>query len=70
MRIIQIVGAIMIAGGLYVLIKAPTYSSDKSIFKVGEVEAKIRQEQTVPPWVGGAALTAGVVLVVVGVRSR
>jgi drug/metabolite transporter (DMT)-like permease len=70
MRIIQIIGAILIAGGLYVLIKAPAYSSDKSIFKVGNVEAKIQQEQTVPPWVGGAALAAGVVLVVVGVRSR
>jgi hypothetical protein len=70
MRIVQIVGAILIAGGLYVLIKAPSYSSDKSLFKVGDVEAKIQQEQQIPPWVGGATLAAGVVLVVVGVRKR
>ena len=41
MRVIQIVGALLIAGGLYVLIKSPSYASDKSLFKVGSVEAKV-----------------------------
>jgi drug/metabolite transporter (DMT)-like permease len=69
MRVVQILGAILIAAGLYVLIKSPTYSSDKSLFKVGEVEAKIQQNREIPPWAGGVALAAGVVLVVVGVRK-
>jgi hypothetical protein len=69
MRILQIVGALLIAGGLFVLIKSPTYSSDKSVFKIGDVEAKVAQEHAIPPWLGGAALAAGVVLVVVGVRK-
>jgi hypothetical protein len=68
MRAVQILGAILIAGGLYVLIKAPTYSSDKSLFKVGQVEAKLQQDHEIPSWVGGVALAAGVVLVVAGVR--
>jgi hypothetical protein len=58
----------LIAGGLYVLIKSPTYSSDKSLFKVGQVEAKLQQDHEIPSWVGGVALAAGVVLVVAGVR--
>jgi drug/metabolite transporter (DMT)-like permease len=70
MRAVQILGAILIAAGLYVLIKSPSYSSDKSLFKVGDVEAKIQQAHEIPPWAGGAALAAGVVLVVVGVRKR
>jgi hypothetical protein len=70
MRIVQIVGALLVAGGLFVLIKAPTYSSDKSVFKIGDVEAKVAQEHAIPPWVGGAALAAGAVLIVVGVRKR
>jgi hypothetical protein len=70
MRIVQIVGALLVAGGLFVLIKAPTYSSDKSVFKIGDVEAKVSQEHAIPPWVGGAALAAGAVLIVVGVRKR
>jgi drug/metabolite transporter (DMT)-like permease len=70
MRILQIVGAILIAGGLFVLIKSPSYSSDKSVFKLGDVEAKVSQEHAIPPWAGGVALAAGVVLVVVGVRKQ
>jgi hypothetical protein len=69
MGIIQILGAILIAGGLFVLIKAPTYSSDKSLFKVGDVEAKIAQSHEIPAWAGGAALAAGVILVAVGARK-
>jgi hypothetical protein len=69
MRIVQIVGALLIAGGLFVLIKAPTYSSDKSVFKIGDVEAKVSQEHAIPPWAGGIALAAGVVLIVVGARK-
>jgi drug/metabolite transporter (DMT)-like permease len=69
MRAIQIIGALLIAGGLYVLIKSPSYSSDKSLFKVGSVEATVQQEHAIPPWAGGVALAAGVVLVVAGLRK-
>ena len=69
MRILQIVGAILIAGGLFVLIKAPSYSSEKSVFKIGDVEAKVAQEHAISPWAGGAALAAGVVLIVVSARK-
>jgi hypothetical protein len=69
MRMLQIVGALLIAGGLFVLIKTPTYSSEKSVFKIGDVEAKVSQEHAIPPWAGGAAVAVGVVLIVVGVRK-
>jgi hypothetical protein len=69
MRILQIVGVILIAAGLFVFIKSPSYSSEKSMFKIGDVEARVSQEHPVPPWVGGAALAAGVVLLVAGVRK-
>ena len=69
MRMLQIVGALLIAGGLFVLIKTPTYSSEKSVFKIGDVEAKVSQEQAIPPWAGGAAVAVGVVLIVVGARK-
>jgi hypothetical protein len=69
MRILQIVGAILIAGGIFVLVKAPTYSSEKSVFKVGSVEAKVSQDHAIPAWAGGVALAAGVVLIAVGARK-
>jgi hypothetical protein len=69
MRMLQIVGALLIAGGLFVLVKTPTYSSEKSVFKIGDVEAKVSQEHAIPPWAGGAAVAVGVVLIVVGARK-
>jgi hypothetical protein len=69
MRVLQILGAILILGGLFVLIKSPSYSSDKSVLKIGSVEAKVSQQQSIPPWVGGAAVVAGVVLIVIGARK-
>jgi hypothetical protein len=69
MRVLQILGAILIAGGLFILVKAPSYSSDKSLLKVGGVEAKVTQEHAIPPWIGAAGIAAGVVLIVIGARK-
>ena len=44
MRVLQVLGAILILGGLFVLIKSPSYSSEKSVLKIGDVEAKVSQE--------------------------
>ena len=69
MRILQVLGAILIAGGLFVLIRSPSYSSEKSVLKIGDVEARVAQEHPISPWVGGAALAGGVLLIVAGVRK-
>jgi len=69
MRVLQVLGAILILGGAFVLIKSPSYSSQKSVLKIGDVEAKVSQEHTIPPWAGGAAVAVGVVLIVVGARK-
>jgi drug/metabolite transporter (DMT)-like permease len=70
MRALQILGAILILGGLFVLVRSPSYSSEKSLLKVGDVEAKIAQQHAIPPWAGGGAVVAGLVLIVIGARSR
>jgi hypothetical protein len=59
----------LILGGLYVLISSPSYSSEKSLLKIGDVEAKVSQEHAIPPWVGGAGIAVGVILIVVGARK-
>jgi hypothetical protein len=69
MRFLQILGAILVLGGLFVLIKSPSYSSEKSLLKIGDVEAKVSQQQVIPPWVGGAGVVAGAILLVVGARK-
>ena len=69
-RMLQVAGALLIAAGFYVLIKPPTYSSEQSVLKIGGFEANVRQERTIPPWVGGAVLGVGCVLVAVGFNRR
>jgi hypothetical protein len=69
MRVLQILGALLILGGFFILIKAPAYSSEKSVFKIGDVEAKVSQQHAIPPWLGGAAIAAGVILIVTGARK-
>lgn len=69
MRVLQIIGVLLILGGAFVLLKSPSYSSDKSVLKIGNVEAKVSQQHAIPPWVGGAAAVVGVVLIVVGARK-
>ena len=69
MRALQISGAALVVIGLWLLIRPPSYSREESVFKVGEIEAKVRQEHPVRGWVGGLALGAGVVLVVVGLKK-
>ena len=64
MRGLQILGAVLILGGLFVLIRSPTYSSEKSVLKIGDVEAKVSQEHAIPAWAGGLAVVAGVVLII------
>lgn len=64
MRGLQILGAVLILVGLFVLIRSPSYTSEKSVLKIGDVEAKVSQEHAIPAWAGGLAVVAGVVLVI------
>jgi len=69
-RVVQIVGAILIAAGLFMIIRPPSYSREESVFKLGDLEAKVQQQHSVPGWMGGIALGAGLVLVVLGLKRR
>ena len=70
MRAIQVSGAVLIVIGVWMVIRPPSYSREESVFKLGDVEAKMQQERQVPGWVGGMALGAGLVLLVVGSKGR
>lgn len=70
MRAMQISGLVLLVLGSWIIIRPPSYSHDETVLKFGDVEAKMQQQRTVPGWAGGAALGAGVVLVVVGFRKK
>jgi drug/metabolite transporter (DMT)-like permease len=70
MRALQISGAILIVIGLWMVIRPPSYTREESVIKLGDIEAKMQQEHSLPGWVGGMALGAGLVLLVVGTKKR
>ena len=69
MRALQISGLVLIVIGLWLIIRPPSYSHDETVLKFGDVEARMQQQRSIPGWVGGVALGAGVVLVAFGLRK-
>lgn len=70
MRIALIAGVLLAAFGAFSLVKGIGYKSEESVFKFGGLEAKVERERRLPEWIGGVALGAGVVLIIVGLRKR
>ena len=70
MRTLLVSGVVLVAAGLLLIIRPPSYPHQESVFKMGDIEATVQENRTVPGWVGGVLLGAGCVLVVVGFKRR
>lgn len=70
MKPLSIVGILLILAGGFVLVRGLSYTSSRDTVSVGPFSATVTEKQTVPTWVGGAALAAGLLLVVAGARSK
>jgi len=45
MRALQISGLVLVAIGLWIIIRPPSYSREESVFKFGDVEAKMQEQR-------------------------
>jgi hypothetical protein len=73
MSIARIAGVILIVIGLIGLIWGGiSWTEEETLVDIGPIEASAEQEKTVPitPLVGGVALVAGIVLLVIPSRRR
>jgi len=70
MKASLIAGLVLIAAGVFLILRPPHYASEQSVFKLGDLEAKMQQERALPGWVGGAVLGAGIVLLGAGLVKR
>ena len=70
MRIALIAGVLLAALGGFIVVKGVSYTREESVLKLGELEAKVKQKRDVPEWLGGIALGAGLVLVIVALKPR
>lgn len=68
--LLLVVGIALAGAGGYVLVHGASYTQDKSVLKIGSLEAKVAEQQSIPPWAGGVALAVGAVLVVVGLGKK
>jgi drug/metabolite transporter (DMT)-like permease len=69
MRPMTIIGALLVAAGLYVVINGASFTRDKTVLKVGPLEADVKQQQTIPPWAGAIGIVVGIGCIVAGVRK-
>ena len=71
MRIALILAGLILVGlGIAAFTGALSFNHDKEVLKVGDLSAKVTEEKSVPQWVGGIAVLAGLVLVGVGATRR
>ncbi len=70
MRPASLAGLALIAVGAFILFRGLTYTADRSVIKVGEFEASVEEQRSVPAWLGGLAVVAGLGLLVAGSRRR
>lgn len=73
MKPLTLVGVILVVLGVAALAyRGVTYTSRETILDIGPVQATADTQKTmdVPPVVGGVAVLAGVVLLVIGARKR
>jgi len=70
MRPLTLAGLALLLVGGFVLFRGLSYTSQKSVLKVGDFQAMMEERQTVPPWIGAVAVVGGIVLLITGSRRR
>ena len=70
MRPLSLAGIALICVGAFLLIRGGTFTTRRDVLDVGDVTLTANEKQTIPPWVGGVAIIAGVVVVAAGMRQR
>jgi hypothetical protein len=70
MRPLSLVGILLLAVGAFIVFRGASFTSRDEVLRVGDLKASVEEKQAVPAWVGGAAMVAGVVLLVAGMKRR
>ena len=70
MRPLSFVGLALVAAGAFVLVRGLSFTSQKSVLKVGDFQASVEERREVPTWAGALAVVGGVVLLIAGSRRR
>lgn len=70
MRPLALAGLVLLVLGGFVLLRGLSFTSQKSVLKVGDFEASVEERREVPTWAGALLAAGGLVLLVAGSRRR
>ena len=70
MRPLAVAGLLLLVLGGVVLLHGLSFTSQKSVLKVGDFQASVEERREVPTWAGALAVAGGLVLLVAGSRRR
>lgn len=65
-----VIGVLIAAISIAALLGKLDFTRDKEVLKVGEISASVKQEETVPQWLGGLGVLVGAGLVAAGAMRR
>jgi hypothetical protein len=70
MRQLILAGILILGLGAVLLLRGGSIATRREVLKVGDVKITADEQQSIPPWVGGLAMLAGVALILAGARKR
>lgn len=63
-------GLILAAVGIAAFTGQLNFTQDKEVVKIGGLSASVKQERSVPQWIGGLGVLVGLGLVVAGAMRK
>ncbi len=69
MRLRRIAGIVLVAVGIFILIRGWNYTSQRGVLTVGEFKASVEEKRGVPKWVGALLVAGGAVLIITDRRG-
>jgi hypothetical protein len=70
MKPLAVAGIVLAVLGGFIVFRGMSYGSEHNVMKVGDLQVSTKEQHTIPAWMGGVALVAGVLLVAAGVGIR
>jgi hypothetical protein len=70
MRASAIAGIVLIIVGAFLFYRGGSFTTREDVLKVGDLKVSTEERHSIEPWVAGAAVVGGAVLLLVGAASR
>lgn len=70
MRPQALAGIILIVLAVLALVQGGIFTEKHSLLEIGDLEVAATERHSIPPWVAGVGLVAGIALVGTGLKSK